>query len=78
LTETPATGSRTAGIFPPVRVGERLLMDGVVENTPIGHAVRLGATTVWVLPSGGAGSMEKVPESPAGDQSADRVRYRAV
>ncbi|HET7665027.1 MAG TPA: patatin-like phospholipase family protein, partial [Mycobacterium sp.] len=55
------------GIFPPVRVGGRLLMDGgVVENTPIGHAVGLGATTVWVLPSGGACSIEKVPESALG------------
>jgi NTE family protein len=55
------------GIFPPVRIGGRLLMDGgVVENTPIGHAVGLGATTVWVLPSGGACSVEKVPESALG------------
>jgi NTE family protein len=52
------------GIFPPVRIGGRLLMDGgVVENTPIGHAVALGATTVWVLPSGVACSIEKLPES---------------
>lgn len=55
------------GIFPPVRIGGRLLMDGgVVENTPIGHAVQLGATTVWVLPSGGSCSIEKVPESALG------------
>jgi NTE family protein len=55
------------GIFPPVRIGGRLLMDGgVVENTPIGHAVGLGATTVWVLPSGGACSIEKVPENALG------------
>jgi len=54
-------------IFPPVRIGERLLMDGgVVENTPIGHAVQLGATTVWVLPPGGACNIEKVPESALG------------
>lgn len=55
------------GIFPPVRIGEKLLMDGgVVENTPIGHAVSLGATTVYVLPSGGACSIEKVPKSALG------------
>lgn len=55
------------GIFPPVRVGKRLLMDGgVVENTPIGHAVALGATTVFVLPSGGACSVEKVPGGALG------------
>ena len=55
------------GIFPPVRIDGRLLMDGgVVENTPIGHAVRLGATTVWVLPSGGACSIAKVPDNALG------------
>ena len=52
------------GIFPPVRIGGGLLMDGgVVENTPIGHAVGPGATTVWVLPPGVACAIEKVPES---------------
>jgi NTE family protein len=55
------------GIFPPVRINGRLLMDGaVVENTPIGHAVRLGTTTVWVLPSGAACSIEEVPDSALG------------
>jgi NTE family protein len=55
------------GVFPPVSIGGRLLMDGgVVENTPIGHAVTLGATTVWVLPSGGACGIEKVPDSALG------------
>jgi NTE family protein len=55
------------GIFPPVRINGQLLMDGaVVENTPIGHAVRQGATTVWVLPSGAACSVEEVPESALG------------
>ena len=43
--------SAIPGIFPPVRVGERWLMDGgVVTDTPIGHAVHAGATRVWVLP----------------------------
>jgi NTE family protein len=55
------------GIFPPVSIDGRLLMDGgVVENTPIGHAVALGATTVWVLPSGGACGIAKVPDSALG------------
>jgi NTE family protein len=41
------------GVFPPVRVGDRDLMDGgVADNTPISHAVRLGCRTVYVLPTG--------------------------
>jgi NTE family protein len=38
------------GVFPPVRVGGQVLMDGsVVANTPIGCAIALGADTVYVL-----------------------------
>jgi len=40
------------GIFPPVSIGEKLLVDGgVVNNTPISHAVALGAERVYVLPT---------------------------
>ena len=40
------------GVFPPVRFGGHLLMDGgVVDNTPIGPAVALGADVVYVLPT---------------------------
>jgi NTE family protein len=40
------------GIFPPVAMGEQLLVDGgVVNNTPIRHAVELGAERVYVLPT---------------------------
>jgi NTE family protein len=39
------------GIFPPVRVGDRWLMDGsIVSDTPVGPAVAAGADEVWVLP----------------------------
>jgi NTE family protein len=38
------------GVFPPVRFGERRLIDGgVVNNTPISHAVALGAERIYVL-----------------------------
>jgi NTE family protein len=44
--------SAMPGIFPPVRVGERWLVDGsVASDTPVGGAVRAGAGRVWVLPS---------------------------
>jgi NTE family protein len=40
------------GIFPPVAIGEKLLVDGgVVNNTPIRNAVELGAERVYVLPT---------------------------
>ena len=40
------------GVFPPVAFGGHLLMDGgVVNNTPIGPAVGLGADVVYVLPT---------------------------
>jgi NTE family protein len=41
------------GIYPPVRIGERLLADGgLAEDPPIGTAIERGATTVYVLPVG--------------------------
>ena len=44
--------SAMPGIFPPVHVGERWLMDGsIASDTPVGPAARAGATRVWVLPS---------------------------
>lgn len=40
-------------VFPPVYIGGRPLIDGgVVNNTPLSHAVALGADLVWVLPAG--------------------------
>ena len=38
------------GIFPPVAIGEQRLIDGgVANNTPISHAVELGAERIYVL-----------------------------
>jgi NTE family protein len=43
------------GVLPPVRRGERVLVDGgLVNNTPISHAVELGAERIFVLPTGTA------------------------
>jgi NTE family protein len=51
-------------ILPPVNIKGRDLVDGgVVNNTPISHAVALGATVVWVLPTGYSCAM---PEPPRG------------
>jgi NTE family protein len=40
------------GLLPPVPFGRRLLVDGgVSNNTPISHAIALGAERVYVLPT---------------------------
>jgi NTE family protein len=58
LSEHPAREAVLAaasipGVLPPVRWGQRLLVDGgVVNNTPISHAVELGAERVYVVPTG--------------------------
>jgi NTE family protein len=57
LSAGPAVDAVTAaasipGLFPPVQVGKRRLIDGgIVNNTPISHAVELGAQRVYVLPT---------------------------
>jgi NTE family protein len=57
LSDGPAVDAITAsasipGVFPPVVIGDRLLIDGgVANNTPISHAVALGAERVYVLPT---------------------------
>ena len=48
--------------FPPVRIGDRYLIDGAVaSNTPLSVAVELGAKQVIVLPTGFACSLEAPP-----------------
>ena len=50
------------GVFAPVCIGGRMLVDGgVANNTPISTAVRLGATRVIVLPTGFACALKSVP-----------------
>lgn len=57
LSDGPAVDAIAAtasipGIFPPVAMGQRRLVDGgVVNNTPISHAVALGADRIYVLPA---------------------------
>jgi NTE family protein len=48
-----AASAAIPGVFPPVLVDGRLLMDGgVANNAPVSHAIELGADEVWVLPTG--------------------------
>ena len=50
--EAIAGAASIPGVFPPVLLGERQLIDGgVVNNTPISRAVELGAERIYVLPT---------------------------
>jgi len=49
-------------LLPPVAWEDRELMDGgVANNTPLSHAVELGATEIYVLPTGHACALEEPP-----------------
>jgi len=53
-------------VLPPVRWEDRMLMDGgVANNTPISHAVDLGAERIYV-PTGHACSLDEPPEGALG------------
>ena len=53
------------GIFPPVTVEGHELMDGgVADNAPLSVAVELGATDVWVLPTGYSCALPRAPRHP--------------
>jgi len=59
-----AASAAIPGIFPPVNIDGRGLMDGgVVNNTPVSHAVALGADRVWVLPTGYSCDLPALPHS---------------
>lgn len=53
------------GVFAPVQFEGRTLMDGgVSDNTPISHAIELGADEIYVLPTGHACSLREPPRGP--------------
>jgi len=54
--------SSVPGVLAPVCWEGRALMDGgVANNTPISHAVELGAQRIYVLPTGHACALEQPP-----------------
>lgn len=54
-------------VFPPLHLDDRYLVDGgAVNNTPVSHAVDLGADRVWVLPTGYACALTSPPRSAIG------------
>lgn len=59
--------SAIPGIFPPVTLGDLKLVDGgFVNHTPISTAVELGATTVYVLPTGLPCALARRPRGTLG------------
>lgn len=54
LVDAVLASAAIPGVLPPIEWQGRLLIDGgVVDNTPISHAVGLGARQVYVLTTGG-------------------------
>ena len=52
------------GVFPPVMLNGRFLLDGgVANNTPISTAIKLGATRLIVLPTGISCALQAPPRS---------------
>ena len=49
------------GVLQPVSEGRALMDGGVANNTPISHAVELGAERIYVLPTGHACSLDEPP-----------------
>lgn len=55
------------GIFPPVAIDGKMLMDGAIAaNTPLHEAIRMGADRLVVLPTGYACAMNQPPRSAVG------------
>ncbi|MCA1676151.1 MAG: patatin-like phospholipase family protein [Actinobacteria bacterium] len=88
--EAILASSAVPGVLPPVRINARSLMDGGVNNTPISHAVDLGADVIWVLASGIPCARARPPSSALGMAlhavtllihqrlAADVARYESV
>jgi NTE family protein len=67
LADAVLASSAIPGVLEPVAWDGRTLMDGgVANNTPISHAVELGARRIYVLPTGHACALRKAPRGALG------------
>lgn len=67
VTSAVLASAALPGVFPPVRRDGRVLVDGgVTNNTPLSHAIALGARKIYVLPTGYACTLEKPPRGAIG------------
>jgi len=64
VVDAVAASAAIPGVFPPVRIDGRDLMDGgVSDNTPVSRAVEAGADRIYVLPTGYACALDVAPRS---------------
>ena len=67
LVDAVLASAAIPGVLPPVDWGGRLLIDGgVMNNTPITHALELGAERIYVLPTGGPCALTEAPRGALG------------
>jgi len=67
VVEAVLASAAIPAVFPPVRWDDVELIDGgVANNTPISHAIELGATEIYVLPTGYACHLHTAPSSALG------------
>ena len=67
VVEAVMASAAIPAVLQPVPWGDRELMDGgVANNTPISHAIDLGARDVYVLPTGRACALERPPGGALG------------
>src|SRR3954452_15757667 len=67
LVDAVMASAAIPGVLPPVEWDGRLLIDGgVLENTPISHAIELGAEEIYVLPTGGPCELTEPPRGALG------------
>src|SRR3954469_17143768 len=67
LVDAVMASAAIPGVLPPVEWDGRLLIDGgVLDNTPISHAIELGADEIYVLPTGGPCELTEPPRGALG------------
>ena len=65
LTDAVVASCSVPGLFPPVKIDDRHYLDGgLVHSIPIGRALALGATRIFVLQVGRVEQPLKVPTKP--------------
>jgi NTE family protein len=65
LTDAVVASCSVPGLFPPVQIGDRHYLDGgLVHSIPVGRALALGATRIFVLQVGRVEQPLKVPTRP--------------
>jgi NTE family protein len=67
LVDAVLASAAIPGVLPPVEWRGRLLVDGgVLNNTPITHALELGAREIYVLSTGGPCALAEAPRGALG------------